>query len=634
MSRRALSAFLFAALTMIVLALVGAGCGDDPAPFEEGFDAAGRDAIDRGNDTGLIIDGGGGTDTATGPATFNVSATASAGRLAINVTYDAPPDPAQAVVLANYTVPGLTLSGTPTLSGSTVTVVTSTQAAQSYTLTVSNVTRASDGEPLTGATKVFMGSGTFNVMSASAPSAKVLTVTFDGVPKTSEALNAANYTVPGLTLSAPQVSGKVVTLATTAQTAQPYTLTVGATLTRSIDDEPLTVATANFTGRTPFNVTSAQSTNPVTLTVTFDAPPNAAKATTLANYAVAGLALSGTPVLAGNTVTLKTAGQLAQAYTLTVSNVTRASDSEPLDVKTANFNGTPVLAPTVTNVVVASTLPNNGVIPYNTGTSTVTITGTDFLTVSCVVATMGVKLDDLDGIGAAVNTPATACTVDSDTQITATFPRGIRTNAATGWNVKVTNSVGTNGSSAVRFVPLAGLVISEVYVGTTGNSDHEFVELYNPTGTAIDTTAAGIGLKMRFRNSGGTDGGKDLTKVSTGIIPSHGFLLIVSSASAAGDAWFANRDYTYSAQLASEFGVYISLSSTANAKVIDKVGFGTQPANGYEGTAASNVLANTSIERKPAGGAGHATDTDVNSSDFNLPSAVITPRGIADGAQP
>jgi hypothetical protein len=638
MSRRALSAVLFAAFTLIVVALMGAGCGDDPPNFfEDGVFDAGRDAIDKRNETGTGSETGteGGADTGV-PATFNISAADSTGRLGLTVTFDAPPDAAQAVVLANYAVPGLTLSGTPTLSGNVVTLVTSAQVTQSYTLTVSGVTRASDGAPLTGATKVFTGSGTFSVTGAAAPSAKVVKVTFDAIPTTSEANNPLSYTVPGLTVSAALVAGKVVTLTTTAQTAQSYALTV-AGVTRSVDNEPLTVATANFTGRTPFNVASAQSTNPVTLTVTFDAAPNTAMATTLANYAVPGLTLSGTPVLAGNTVTLKTSAQLGQAYTVTVSNVTRASDAEPLDVKAATFNGTAVLAPTVTNVVVTSTLPNNGTIPYNTGTSTVTITGTDFLTVSCVAATMGVKLDDLDGVGVAVNTPATACTVDSDTQITATLPRGIRTNAATGWNVRVTNTIGTNATSAVPFVPRAGLLISEVYIGSVGGADpadREFIEVYNPTATAIDTSAAGLALKMHIRNGGGTNTQKPLALVTTGIVPSHGFLLIVSTKTDANDAWYAKRDYTYSAELVGNGGVYISLSITPNTKVLDKVGWGTQPANGFEGTATLNLAAPLCIERLPAGGAGHATDTDVNSSDFGPPTAVITPRGIADGAQP
>jgi hypothetical protein len=45
-------------------------------------------------------------------------------------------------------------------------------------------------------------------------------------------------------------------------------------------------------------------------------------------------------------------------------------------------------------------------------------------------------------------------------------------------------------------------------------------------------------------------------------------------------------------------------------------------------------LLDDSAQRKPAGGAGAATDTDVNSSDFLAPSTTITPLGTLDPAQP
>jgi hypothetical protein len=630
---------LFSIAAIVAMGLVGAACGD------ENPGVGGTDTPDAQFDAPRV-DAGGEPDSSSAAdaaaATFNVVAAASTGHTSMTVTFDAPPDPALAVDLAHYAVDGLTLSGTPTLSGSVVTIESSAQLVEAYTVTVSGVTRASDGQVLTAATATFQGSPPFDVKSAEAKSAKTVAVTFDAPPNPVQAVDVANYSVPGLTLSAPALSGSTVTLTTTAQAAQTYTVTV-SNVTRATDGDPLVGATADFTGRTPFSVASAQATNAATITVTFDAAPTDAEATKLANYAVAvagaggaPLALSGTPVLSGNTVTLTTAPQAAVTYTVTVSNVTRASDSEPLDVKTADFAGIAPAAPTVTNVVVASTNPNNGTTPYNTGTTTVTITGTDFITVACPD---GVKLDDLDGapVPALVGTKATACTVDSDTQITATFPAGIRTNGATGWNVIVTNAVGSNAASYVKIVPVAGLLVSEIYTGTVGDTDHEFVEIYNPTANAIDTTGAGIGLRLHVRNgTGSSDTNKTLTLVTTGIIPSHGFLLFVSSASAAPDAWYDHRDYTFSAALVANGGVYISLSDDKDAKVIDKAGWGTQPAGGYEGTALANVASGFSAERKPAGGGGHATDTDSNVDDFNLPVPAIlaTPRGTVDTPQP
>lgn len=699
--------------------IVCLGCTVPAVTLDGGSDA--RADVQDGLDSGPLADAP--ADGSDVGATFNVTAAASTGQTSMTVTYDTPPDPAEGVVLGNYTVPGLTLSGTPSLAGNVVTLTTSAQSAIAYTVTVTNVTRASDTQPLTVSKATFMGTTSFNVSSAASTANGQMTVTFDAPPNASQATNVNNYAVSGLVLSAPQLNGKVVTLTTSSQAAIGYTVTV-STVTRASDGEPLTTAAATFNGRTSFSVVSASSiqntvatvtfdappnqaqatnannygipgltvsaaalngniatlttssqsaiaytvtvsgvtrnadgealttksagftghsafkvqgaasTDAVTITVTFDAAPNVGQATTLNNYAVPGLVLGGVPVLFGNTVTLTTSGQSAIAYTVTVSNVTRASDAEPLTTSTANFTGTAVKLPTVTNVVVTSTSPNNGAIAYNTGTATVKITGTDLGTVVCPA---GVKLDDLDGVGAAVGTPSASCTVDDDTHITATFPAGIRTNAVTGWNVVVTNDAGSNATSSVRFRPVAGLLVSELYTGTTGFADHEYFEVYNPTATSIDTTGSGIGLRMHTRTSGGADTNKTLTAVTGGLIPSHGFLLIVSTASTISDGWYASRDYTYSAAsaaLVANGSVYISLSNTAAARVIDKAGWGTQPAGGFEGTALPNVSADASVERKPAGGAGHATDTDANATDFNVQSGTLTPRGTADAPQP
>ncbi len=467
----------------------------------------------------------------------------------------------------------------------------------------------------------------FDLASAVAIDHAHVRLTFDAAPDAAQAATLASYAIPSLTLSGtPVVSGNTVTLGTLDQSAIAYTVTVSG-VTRASDHAALATASAMFTGRTAFDVSGATSPSSISLAVSFDAAPDSTQATTLANYTVAGLTLSGTPVLAGSTVTLATSGQSAATYTITVANVTRASDGEPLTTATATVAGTAVLPPTVTNVVVASTVPNNGAVAYNTGTATLTITGTQFASVSCPT---GVALDDLDGAGVLAATHPTSCTVDSDTQITAVFPAGIRTNGAAGWNVIVTNAAASNATSTVPLVPRAGLLVSEVYPGTSGATDHEYVELYNPTATAIDPTP----LHLHVRSSTGADTDKALTAVTAALIPSHGFFLIASSASTAADAWFAHEDRTFSAALVGNGGVYASLSGTSDAKVLDKVGWGTQPAHGFEGTALADIPANQSVERKPATGQGHATDTDDNAADFTAASATITPRGTGDAAQP
>jgi hypothetical protein len=481
---------------------------------------------------------------------------------------------------------------------------------------------------------------TFNVTGAAPGSNTTVVVTFDAPPDMTTATTIGNYDIPGLALSGtPVVSGNTVTLTSASQdSATTYMLTV-SNVTRASDGRGLTTATAMFNGRASFNVTAAASASSTSITVTFDAPPDPTAATTLTNYGVGGLSLLGTPQLAGSVVTLKTSGQAAMPYTVTVSNVTRMSDGEALTVKSAVFTGTAVLAPTVTNVVVASTVPDNGTKPYNTGTITVTITGTDFATVACPA---GVVLDDIDGAGTALNTAATSCTVDSDTQITATFPAGLRTNGTTGWNVKVTNSAGSNTTSTVKLAVLAGIVISEVYIGNTGGvsaASREFVEIYNQTQLPIDISSSGIDLHLRVRTGTGTETGKTLMKTASGssIIPAHGYLLFSSSASAPldmgmGDAWFAHADFTYSASIGGNGAVAVTLSATTNVKVLDRVGWGTQPTPGFEGMATPDISTGNSIQRIVTG---HVmTDADNNSTDFSPQSTAITPQGTIDPALP
>ncbi len=287
--------------------------------------------------------------------------------------------------------------------------------------------------------------------------------------------------------------------------------------------------------------------------------------------------------------------------------------------------------PAVTNVIVISTSPDNGTVPYNTGEVTVRLVGRGF---STVTGTNGVRLDDLNGIDDPVRTAATNYTVDSDMQITATFPVGIRTRGAVGWNVIVTNSIGANTNSVEKFVPRAGLLISEIFIGTTAYNDHEFVEVYNPTASKLN--ASTLDFRFHVRNSSGGDGAKGLTPVTDCDIPAHGFLLLVSPG-ATNETWSTNRDYIYSGgapTLAGNCGVYVSLSSVPDVKVIDKVGWGSQPQYGYEGVRLPTLTNDFSAARKPAGSWGHTTDTDTNKNDFLTQSTNITPRGSADPLEP
>lgn len=583
----------------------------------------------------------GGTADFTGRSGFNVAGASSLSATAITVTFDGTPNTAQATTLGNYSVKdannvSLALSGTPVLNGNTVTITTAVQPAGTYTVTVTGVTKT-DTTPLSINTATFTHTA-FNVSSAAAMNSRAIAVTFDAPPNASQATTGANYTITcgaacGLTVGMVSLAGNTVTIKTGAQTAgRTYTVTVN-NVTRASDGSPLTTNSATFTGIGTFNVASAASTNSGTITVTFDAAPDPTQATTLANYSIPNLTLKGTPVLSGTNVTLTTSLQQATSYTVTVSNVTRATDGEPLFLANATFVGKAQVAPTVTGVSVLSTSPNNGTKFYNTGTATVLITGTEFTGVACP---NGVQLDDLSGSGMSVSTRPTSCNVDSATQITATFPAGIRTNGTLGWNVQVTNTVGTNPTSSVKLVVYAGLLVSEVLAGQNGNSTREFIEIYNPTSNDIDLSTLGLAVHIRGNND--VNVAYSLISANRKTIVSHGYWLLASSQSVATNTWYSRRDATYDAtlgELANDGGVYLSLSTTAQAKVLDKVGWRNQNAVGYEGTPLSgNIPGDASIQRKPAGGNGASTDTDVNVSDFNAPNTNTTPRGTVDPAEP
>lgn len=570
----------------------------------------------------------------TGKVGFNVSSAASVNTTTMSVTFDAPPNAAQATTIGNYMVDnGLTLTGTPTLNGNTVTITTSAQSALTYTVTVNGVTRASDASPLQVTAAQFTHVS-FNIVSAVATSNTSVLVTFDADPNAIQAGTAVNYAISGmggLAVMAASVNANTVTLTTEPQNeGTTYDLTV-MNVTRASDGTVLTDNTASFVGRASFDVDAVTTPDSGTLVVEFSHPPDPAAAGMLANYSVPGLTLIGTPVLSGNQVTISTRPQSAVQYTLTVSNVTRQSDGEALTTNSRTFTGKAVALPTVTNVSVVSTSPNNGLTFYNTGTATVVITGTELASVQCP---SGVGLDDRNGANVFVGTQATSCTVDSNTQITATFPAGIRTNGGIGWNVIVTNTAGSNTDSSVKLKPAAGLVISEVYAGSAGGeNEHEFIEIYNRTAQPI--SMAGVSVHVMNGTADTTLG----INYTNSTIPAHGFVLLASSQSDAGDTWFAKRDGTYDASnngtsMSGNSGVYISLSPAPHGKVLDKAGWGSAPTNSFEGAPITTLGNNQSAQRKPAGGQGATTDTDANASDFNAPSTAITPKGTADPIEP
>lgn len=185
----------------------------------------------------------------------------------------------------------------------------------------------------------------FAVVEAHALSTFSIAITFSDPPAPAQAAVLASYTFePALGLAGnSSIVDATVTLGTLQQHGVTYQLAI-AGITRLADGAALTAASTTFTGHTPFNVASAVPTSSTSVVLTFDAPPDPVQATTLANYAITdpnALDLSGTPQLAGNSVTLTTSAQSAVDYALDVFDVTRASDHEPLYGTSGSFVGTP-----------------------------------------------------------------------------------------------------------------------------------------------------------------------------------------------------------------------------------------------------------------------------------------------------
>jgi hypothetical protein len=158
----------------------------------------------------------------------------------------------------------------------------------------------------------------------------------------------------------------------------------------------------------------------------------------------------------------------------------------------------------------------------------------------------------------------------------------------------------------------------------------EYIELYNPTSSAIDATA----LKVHFVAADGTDTLKTITPVAghaTTIKPG-GFYLIASSVSllASGPA-DATYDWTTS-QLVDNGAVYISTSDAAGAGVQDLVGWGSSAT--AEATPAANPGINQTLERLYGLGEGNGVDTNNNSADFVVRDAVTAKNTAAPAEYP
>jgi len=126
---------------------------------------------------------------------FAVTSVTAVDSSTLEVVYSDVPDQAQAEIATNYSIPGLTVHTASSAGDATVRLETGVQTAVAYALTVANVTRASDGQPLATATTTFAGRSTFNLVSAAAVDGFTFTATFDAAPDPTQAIDKRKWLI-------------------------------------------------------------------------------------------------------------------------------------------------------------------------------------------------------------------------------------------------------------------------------------------------------------------------------------------------------------------------------------------------------------------------------------------------------
>lgn len=146
------------------------------------------------------------------------------------------------------------------------------------------------------------------------------------------------------------------------------------------------------------------------------------------------------------------------------------------------------------------------------------------------------------------------------------------------------------------------IVISEIQTGSVSDASQEFIELYNPTSSAVTLE----NWTMEYASAAGTTWTKKAT--FSGTIPAYGFFLLATSG-------YLSPDGVMSSGLATTAG-HVRIKNSSGV-AIDLVGWGT--AAHTEGSPVAAPVAGGSIERTPgrlSPQAGNGEDSDNNANDF------------------
>lgn len=166
------------------------------------------------------------------------------------------------------------------------------------------------------------------------------------------------------------------------------------------------------------------------------------------------------------------------------------------------------------------------------------------------------------------------------------------------------------------------LVINEFY-GRGGSANQpyatKFVELYNPTGAAIQLT----GMSLQYRSASGTANGS--AAALTGSVPAGGYFVVATGSNGTTGAALPQVDQTTTLNPSGTAGtVYLASTTTAinpdsqAAQVVDKLGYGS--SNSPETTPALYGDGTTTPANNVPGSLGRSkgVDTDNNAADFSF----------------
>jgi uncharacterized protein len=157
------------------------------------------------------------------------------------------------------------------------------------------------------------------------------------------------------------------------------------------------------------------------------------------------------------------------------------------------------------------------------------------------------------------------------------------------------------------------VVISEFRVrGPAGGSD-EFIELHNRSSAPVNIGG------WTIRGSNATGGVSVRLTITTGTVLNPGCFFLATNSSTSGGPYSGTvpGNQTYATGITDDGGIAVAM---ADGTLVDQVGMSAGSAY-KEGTPLASLGStnvNRGYERKPGGPSGHGTDTDNNSSDFQI----------------